>query len=211
LTTAEHEELRRLRREVKQLKVEREILKKSRGLVCQGERIDPATGFRFVKMNQAEFDVATQCRVLGLSRSGYYAWLKRGPSARAYRDAVLSEQIRTFHVRSKGTYGAPRIRRDLREAGERVGQKRVARLMRAAGWQGVSRRKGTVTTVRDTESAGAPDRVRRDFSATAPDQLWVADITYIPTWTGFCIWRWCWMRSAGVSWAGVWPLTCVRS
>lgn len=136
-------------------------------------------------MNQAEFDVATQCRVLGLSRSGFYAWLQRPASVRSRRDAVLSEQIRTFHGRSKGTYGAPRILRDLRETGEWVGQKRVARLMRAAGLQGVSRRKHTVTTVRDADAVGAPDRVQRDFTATAPDQLWVADITYIPTWTGF--------------------------
>lgn len=138
-----------------------------------------------MKVNAAEFEVATQCRVLGLSRSGYYAWLRRPPSARARRDAELSAQIRAFHARSKGTYGAPRILRDLRENGERVGQKRVARLMQAAELEGISRRKGTVTTVRDAATAGAPDLVQRDFSVSAPNALWVADITYIPTWVGF--------------------------
>ena len=136
-------------------------------------------------MNQAEFDVATQCRVLGLSRSGYYAWLGRAPSKRALRDAELSLQISAFHGRSKGTYGSPRILRDLREVGEWVGQKRIARLMRVLGLQGVSRRKGTVTTIRDAEATGAPDLVQRDFAVTAPNVLWVADITYIPTWAGF--------------------------
>jgi len=138
-----------------------------------------------VKMNQAEFDVTAQCRVLGLARSGYYAWLRRPPSARACRDAELSTQIRSFHGRSKGTYGAPRIRRDLRAVGEWVGQKRIARLMRATGLQGVSRRKRTVTTVRDATAAGAPDLIQREFSVSAPNVLWVADITYIPTWAGF--------------------------
>ena len=136
-------------------------------------------------MNAAEFEVATQCRVLGLSRSGYYAWLRRPPSVRACRDAELSAQIHAFHARSKGTYGAPRILRDLRESGAWVGQKRVARLMRAEQLQGVSRRKGTVTTVRDDAATGAPDLVQRDFSVSAPNALWVADITYIPTWAGF--------------------------
>lgn len=135
-------------------------------------------------MNQAEFDVATQCRVLGLSRSGYYAWLERAPSARAQRDAELTPQIRAFHERSKGTYGAPRILHDLREAGEWVGQKRIARLMRGLGLQGVSRRNGTVTTRRDA-ATGAPDLVQRNFAVTAPNVLWVADITYVPTWAGF--------------------------
>lgn len=138
-----------------------------------------------MKANQAEFDIATACRVLGISRSGYYAWLHRSPSARARQDTELSTQIRSFHARSRGTYGAPRILHDLREAGLFVGQKRVARLMRVAGLRGVSRRKGTVTTVRQPAAIGAPDRVERNFTATAPNQLWVADITYIPTWAGF--------------------------
>jgi len=126
------------------------------------------------------------CRVLRVSPSGFYAWRRRGPSARAQADAALLEPIRHFHRRSDGTYGAPRIWKDLREeAGHYVGQKRVARLMRAAGVVGVSRRRGVRTTRRGAVETPAVDLVQRDFSATAPNQLWVADITYVPTWAGF--------------------------
>jgi putative transposase len=125
------------------------------------------------------------CRVLGLSPSGFYAWQRRGLSARAKHDVTLTAQITGFHARSEGTYGAPRILRDLREVGERVGQKRVARLMRAAGLVGVSRRRFVTTTQRGPVGETVPDLVQRDFVATAPNQLWVADITYVPTWAGF--------------------------
>lgn len=131
------------------------------------------------------FPVATMCRVLGLSPSGFYAWQRRGLSARAKHDVTLTAQITGFHARSDGTYGAPRILRDLREVGERVGQKRVARLMRAAGLVGVSRRRFVTTTQRGPVGETVPDLVQRDFVATAPNQLWVADITYVPTWAGF--------------------------
>ncbi len=135
--------------------------------------------------NQVTYPIATLCRVLGVSRSGYHAWRQRGPSARAQRDAALQVQIAASHTRSDGTYGAPRILEDLREAGQRVGRKRVARLMRGAGLVGVSRRRGIRTTRRARDGQAAPDLVQRDFSATAPNQLWVADITYVPTWAGF--------------------------
>jgi putative transposase len=125
------------------------------------------------------------CRVLGVSPSSYYAWRGRGPSARARKDVVLTERVRAIHKRSRGTYGAPRVHVELAEEGIRVGRKRVARLMHAAGLRGVSRRKGAQTTQRDRDARPAPDLVDRDFSASAPDQLWVADITYIPTWAGF--------------------------
>ncbi len=131
------------------------------------------------------FPVATMCRLFRVSPSGYYAWRQRGLSSRAVRDVVLTAQITASHTRSDGTYGAPRILEDLREAGEHVGRKRVARLLRAAGLAGVSRRRGTRTTRRGPDETAAADLVQRNFSATAPDQLWVADITYVPTWTGF--------------------------
>jgi putative transposase len=124
------------------------------------------------------------CRVLGVSASGYYAWRTRGTSQRATNDARLLEQIRAFHQASRGTYGAPRILRDLRAAGVRVGRKRVARLLKQAGLRGVSRRKWPATTVRDAAARPAPDLVQRQFSATEPNQLWVADITYVPTQAG---------------------------
>ncbi|MGH7498242.1 MAG: IS3 family transposase [Gemmatimonadales bacterium] len=186
LTTPEREELTRLRRELRQVKLEREILFKSHGLVRTGDRHDPQRIYGFVRDHQAVYPVATMCRVLRVSPSGFYAWRQRGPSARAQQDAALQEPIRQFHVRSDGTYGAPRIWKDLREeAGQRVGQKRVARLMRAAGLVGVSRRRGVRTTRRGAVEAPAADLVQRDFTATALDQLWVADITYVPTWAGF--------------------------
>ena len=135
--------------------------------------------------HQALFPVATMCRVLGVSCSGFYAWRQRSPSARAVRDAAVLAQIRASHARSDGTYGAPRVVEDLRAAGEPIGQKRVARLMREAAIVGVHRRRGTFTTRRGVDEVPATDLVQRDFTATAPNQLWVADITYVPTWVGF--------------------------
>lgn len=131
------------------------------------------------------YHVATMCRVLGVSPSGYYAWRNRPASARARADAALSARLRALHARSRGTYGAPRLQAELAAQGARVSRKRVARLMRAAGLVGVSRRKAFHTTVRDPDAPSVPDLVQRDFTAPAPNRLWVADITYIPTWSGF--------------------------
>jgi putative transposase len=125
------------------------------------------------------------CEVLGVSASGYYAQLGRGRSARALLDEALSVQIQEIHARSRGTYGAPRIQAELAAAGRAVGRKRVARLMRKLGLQGASRRRWILTTVRDRNGRQAPDLVERNFRVERPDQLWVADITYIPTGSGF--------------------------
>ncbi len=125
------------------------------------------------------------CRVLGISTSGYYAWVGRGPSKRACADAVLQQRIQVIHERSRGTYGRPRVHAEIKQDGVRVGCKRISRLMRQAGVQGVSRRKRYRTTVRDRNARPAPDLVERNFSTERPDQLWVADITYIPTRAGF--------------------------
>ncbi len=129
--------------------------------------------------------MAMLCRLLGVSRSGYYAWRRRPPSARAQRDAGLGRQIRAIHGQSRGTYGTPRIWAELRHTGVACSRKRVARLLRQAGLHGCHRRKGPPTRRRVPETAPAPDLVRRDFTARALDQLWVADITYVPTWMGF--------------------------
>ncbi len=131
------------------------------------------------------YPVRTMCRVLDVSPSGYYAWRKRAPSDRLVANAALLEKIEEIHQASDETYGAPRIHADLAAAKHGASLNRVARVMRAAGIQGVSRRQGTKTTVRDEAARPAPDLVDRDFTATGPDQLWVADITYIPTWAGF--------------------------
>jgi putative transposase len=125
------------------------------------------------------------CRVLGISTSGYYAWAGRKPSKRACEDEVLRKRIEAIHRKSRGTYGRPRVHAELKEDGVRIGCKRVTRLMRQAGLQGASRRKRYRTTGRDRDARPAPDLVDRDFTVDAPDKLWVADITYIPTWAGF--------------------------
>lgn len=138
-----------------------------------------------MKANQAKYPVATMCRVLDVSTSGYYAWLVRPPSKRMQGDEILTARIRAVWEQSRKSYGAPRIHEELKEQDERVGRKRIARLMSQAQIRGVSRRKGTFTTRRDKNARPAPDLVERDFSAAGPNQLWVADITYIPTWAGF--------------------------
>lgn len=125
------------------------------------------------------------CRVLEVSTSGYYAWLKRSPSRRAQEDERLTQQIKRIHNGSKGTYGAPRIHAALAQEGVRVGRKRVARLMRVAEIEGVSRRKRYGTTQRQPNARPAPDLVDRNFTVAGPDELWVSDITYVPTWSGW--------------------------
>jgi len=125
------------------------------------------------------------CRVLEVSTSGYYAWRGREPSARARSDEQLAEQMSGIHRWSRGTYGSPRMHVELNERGTQVGRHQVARVMRVSGIRGVCRRKGWRTTVRDEHLRPAPDLVERNFTATAPDALWVADITYVPTEAGF--------------------------
>ena len=135
--------------------------------------------------HQALYPIATMCRVLEVSTSGYYAWRRRERSARCKSDAQLTEVIGDIHEWSRGTYGVPRMVVELGARGHHVNPKRVARLMREAGLEGVSRRKRTHTTRRDRDGRVAPDLVERDFAARGPDQLWVADLTYVPTWAGF--------------------------
>jgi putative transposase len=138
-----------------------------------------------VSANQAIFSIRAMCRVLEVSASGYYAWRRRVMSVRATEDEQLQQRIRTIHLLSRQTYGAPRIHAELQEQGTHVGRKRVARLMKACLLRGITRRKSTVTTRRDRSARPAPDLVDRQFVANKPDVLWVADITYVPTWAGF--------------------------
>jgi putative transposase len=138
-----------------------------------------------MKAHQATYAIATMCAVLEVSPSGYYAWRHRRPSARAARDRVLQRRITAIHQAARGVYGAPRIHAELAEAGIRIGRKRVARLLRTAGLRGVTRRRSVVTTRRRADQRPAPDLVQRDFTASRPNQLWVADITYVPTGRGF--------------------------
>lgn len=137
-----------------------------------------------MKANQAEHSIATMSAALQVTESGFHAWRVRPPSRHAREDAELLERIREIHTMSRETYGAPRVHAELKAEGIHVGCKRVARLMRTAGLVGVSRRKFCVTTTPDG-AAPAPDLVDRDFAVDEPNQLWVADITYVPTWVGF--------------------------
>jgi putative transposase len=142
--------------------------------------------FRLIEQEKAHHAVSLLCRVLGVSRAGYYAWQSRPPSARARADQALTEQIIQIHRRSRGTYGAPRIHAELRlDHGISGGRKRVARLMGSAGLVGCHRRRRGGLTRRDPQAAPAPDLVGRRFRADEPDRVWTADITYIPTWSGW--------------------------
>ena len=136
--------------------------------------------------NQATFPIVTMARVLGVSEAGYYAWRRRPPSAHAVSDTALLKRVRTVHASSRETYGAPRVHAELRAGGEKHGRKRIARLMRAPSLVGASRRRaGVTTTRRERDARPAPDLVDRNFTASRPNQLWVADITFVPTATGF--------------------------
>jgi putative transposase len=141
--------------------------------------------FRFIAAERACHSVKTLCRVLGVSRSGFHAWSSRPLSARALSDQLLLERVRQLHLASRRTYGSPRIYRDLRADGVAVGRKRVERLMRQDGLSGTIKRRRGQTTIRVAGVRVAEDLVKRDFRPPAPDQLWVADITYLRTWQGW--------------------------
>lgn len=155
-------------------------------MVRTRDRRDPVRVFEFMSANQAVFPIAIMARVLGVSESGFHAWRQRPSSARAVADKMLLKRVRTIHASSRETYGVPRVHAELRAAGERHGRKRIARLMRVAGLVGASRRRtGVTTTRRDKDARPAPDLVDRNFVASQPNQLWVADITFVPTARGF--------------------------
>jgi putative transposase len=141
--------------------------------------------FRLIDAERVNYPVAALCRMLGVSKSGYYAWRSRPPSKRSREDAVLTEKIREIHSRSRETYGYPRVHAELRALGVLCGRRRVARLMRAVGLQGCVRGSKRRTTRHDPRAAPAPDLLGRDFVAARPNRVWLADITYVPTREGF--------------------------
>jgi putative transposase len=142
--------------------------------------------YRFISAEKARTPVSACCELLGVSRSGYYDWLRRPPSDRALRDAWLTERIKSIHAANRGVYGARRIHAELRLAqGIRVGRKRVERLMRQAAISGLVAKKRGRTTIRVPGVRVADDLVARNFTPAAPNVLWVADITYLRTWEGW--------------------------
>ena len=142
-----------------------------------------------VEAERTSFPVQLMCRMLGVSRSGYYDWRERErerpPSKRNRENDALTERIREIHERSRHTYGSPRVHAELRALGTRCGRKRVERLMRKAGLQGCMRGRRRGTTRRGNRSAAAEDLVKRNFATTKIDRVWVADITYLATAEGF--------------------------
>jgi putative transposase len=142
--------------------------------------------FSFIAAEKTNYPVAVMCRVFGVNRTGFHNWERRAPSDRALEDAWLTEKIKRIHDASRGVYGAPRIHAELRlEHGIRVGRKRVARLMKAAGISGVRPRKRWKTTIRLPGITPATDLVERQFRPAGPNVLWVADITYLRTGEGW--------------------------
>lgn len=142
--------------------------------------------FAFIEAEKAHYPVSVLCSVLEVSRSGFYAWRKRPKSSRASKDAVLAEAITKVYASSRGTYGSPRVHAELREQGEVVSRKRVARLMRDQGL--VARRKRRfrpATTDSNHQQPVAENLLNRSFERTSPNQAWVGDITYIPTGEGW--------------------------
>jgi putative transposase len=142
--------------------------------------------YRIISAEKASFPVSVMCEVLGVSRSGFHGWERRAPSDRALSDAWLTARIKEIHERARGVYGSRRVTAELRLGdGLEVSRKRVQRLMRAAGISGLVRVKRGKTTIRVPGVRVADDLVERDFSPTAPNVLWVADITYLRSWEGW--------------------------
>ncbi len=141
--------------------------------------------FRFIDAEKALYSISLLCRVLGVSRSGYYAWSRRPPSSRSVEDSTLIVRIREVHESSRRTYGYPRVHAELNSLGIECGRRKVARLMREDGLRGCMRGKRRSITRPEAKAAHAPDLVDRRFLSASPDRLWLADITYLPTRQGF--------------------------
>jgi transposase InsO family protein len=142
--------------------------------------------FAFIHAEKASFPVAALCRLLGVSRQGYYAFARRPVSARVSTERVLRSRLQQLHVESSGRYGSPRMLRALRSEGMCVGKRRVERAMQSLGIQARTRRRFRVTTAADPSHAAAENLLARDFTASEPDQRWVTDITYVWTDEGWC-------------------------
>ena len=137
--------------------------------------------YRFISDHRETFKVGRMCKLLNVSRSGYYAWQKRPESRRSRQNRALEDKIRVLHKASHGIYGSPRIHRDLGDAGVRCGKNRVARIMRSAGIRSRTKRKFKATTNSKHNLPVAPNLLDQNFTVEAPDRTWVGDITYIPT------------------------------
>ncbi|MCA1224128.1 IS3 family transposase [Streptomyces sp. 8L] len=192
LTSAEKDELARLRRQNREQQQTIEILKKSRGLLRHGvDEIGEACRFidaeKAAEANPGGYSVALLCRVMGINRSTYYAWLAARPAVRIRQEAEdgLAGEILGIHAGSRGAYGAPRVHAALKRGGHAINRKKVERIMRERGISGITRRKRRHLTVQDGRAAPAPDLVGRDFTAARTGAKLVGDITYLPTIEGW--------------------------
>ena len=179
------EQVKLLARRVAVLEAEAEVARRLAGFEkCwpQRERL-----YRFIEMEAANFPVSLLCRVCGASRSAYYSWraAPEGPSDATWDEAVLADRTYNIWAASRRRYGSPRVTVALARQGVHVNEKRVARLMSELGIAGKHGRRKLKTTERDKKAVPAGDLVERDFSASAPDELWVGDITYVPTGEGW--------------------------
>lgn len=144
--------------------------------------------FAFIQVHVRQHAVTIMCRVLRVSKAGYYAWVKRPPSARATADEQLAERIRAVHRKSRRTYGSPRVHEELKAQGQRHGMKRIARIMRTQGIRAKKVRRFRVTTDSKHAHPIAPNTLDRQFAVApgaAPDRVWVGDITYLTTREGW--------------------------
>ena len=141
--------------------------------------------FAFIGAEKARHSVPMLCRMLRVSPSGYYAWRRRGPSRRALEDARLGTLILSSRHEGRGTYGSPRVLDDLREAGEHVSRKRVARLMKERGLVEEMPKRWRHPSAAPSDSVSAPNTLDRGFNVSAPNRVWASDITYIRTWEGW--------------------------
>ena len=134
-----------------------------------------------IDRNRDQFSIQLMCRVLGVSRSGYYASKVRPESDRSKRDRKLVKEIKRVHTQSKGTYGSPRIKAELADEGHQAGRHKIAKLMRIERLRGIPKRNYRVTTQRDNRHRIAKDQLKQDFSAKNPNERWVADMTAVST------------------------------
>jgi len=141
--------------------------------------------FAFIHAEKASLPIAPMCRLLGVSRQGYYAYARRPPSSRVKTEATLCEAVRAIFAEYGETYGSPRVLEQLRRDGWKVGKRRVERAMRSMGLTPPAPRKHIITTIRDAAQAVAPNALARDFTATRPNERWVTDITYVWTFEGW--------------------------